>query len=183
MLRVLIAIVFVVSAALLGAPTSSRVAESHPGGTDGNGCHTCRTNCTERWGIPYGYYHRHYPVRPCFSSSGSSPAPTAPPPLSSLYAARPISAAQGCNAPGQAMVTFTWARGLIAGDVQYLDLSLSNNGFLWGTFVGAGPLSGFTTTYTWAGLRPRATHYYRINTAGAGSWHPSGTFSFTTRSC
>lgn len=39
---------------------------AHPGNTDGNGCHTCRTNCTERWGIPYGYYHRHYPVRDCF---------------------------------------------------------------------------------------------------------------------
>ncbi|MYI82137.1 MAG: YHYH domain-containing protein, partial [Chloroflexi bacterium] len=47
--------------------------EAHPGGTDGNGCHTCRTNCA-RWGISYGYYHRHNPVRACFSST---PRPTA----------------------------------------------------------------------------------------------------------
>ena len=46
---------------------------AHPGNTDGNGCHTCRTNCTEKWGIPYGFYHRHNPVRPCFDES---PTPT-----------------------------------------------------------------------------------------------------------
>jgi len=39
-------------------------AHPHPGGTDSKGCHTCRTNC-ERWGISYGFYHRHYPVRSC----------------------------------------------------------------------------------------------------------------------
>jgi hypothetical protein len=38
---------------------------AHPGNTDSAGCHTCRTNCTERWGIPYGFYHTHYPVRAC----------------------------------------------------------------------------------------------------------------------
>ena len=26
-------------------------AAAHPGGTDGSGCHVCRTNCTERYGI------------------------------------------------------------------------------------------------------------------------------------
>ena len=50
-------------------------ADAHPGGTDGSGCHTCRTNCTESWGIPYGYYHRHNPVRDCFD-----PPPTTQPP-------------------------------------------------------------------------------------------------------
>lgn len=49
--------------------------DAHPGRTDGNGCHTCRTNCTQSWGIPYGYYHRHHPVRDCFSSSPTSPPP------------------------------------------------------------------------------------------------------------
>lgn len=31
---------------------------AHPGRTDSNGCHTCRTNC-ERWGLSYGQYHCH----------------------------------------------------------------------------------------------------------------------------
>lgn len=33
--------------------------EAHPGRTDGNGGHTCKTNCTEKWGMPYGQYHYH----------------------------------------------------------------------------------------------------------------------------
>ncbi len=52
---------------------------AHPGNTDSSGCHTCRTNCTEKWGIPYGYYYRHNPVRPC-SESTPSPTPSTPAP-------------------------------------------------------------------------------------------------------
>ncbi len=61
----LVLTILVIVGSLLGSAT---ITKAHPGGTDGNGCHTCRTNCTERWGIPYGYYHRHYPVRSCFAS-------------------------------------------------------------------------------------------------------------------
>ena len=32
--------------------------EAHPGRTDSNGCHTCRTNCA-KWGLSYGQYHCH----------------------------------------------------------------------------------------------------------------------------
>lgn len=31
---------------------------AHPGRTDANGGHTCRTNC-EKWGLQYGEYHYH----------------------------------------------------------------------------------------------------------------------------
>lgn len=41
---------------------------AHPGRTDSNGCHTCRTNC-ERWGLSYGQYHCHNGGS---SSTGSS---------------------------------------------------------------------------------------------------------------
>ena len=34
-------------------------ALAHPGRTDYKGCHTCRTNCTEKWGLDYGEYHCH----------------------------------------------------------------------------------------------------------------------------
>ena len=61
-----VTILMAVGAALLGLMPIS--AQAHPGNTDSAGCHTCRTNCTERWGISYGYYHRHSPVRPCFTS-------------------------------------------------------------------------------------------------------------------
>lgn len=33
-------------------------AFAHPGRTDANGGHTCRTNC-EQWGLSYGEYHYH----------------------------------------------------------------------------------------------------------------------------
>ncbi len=31
---------------------------AHPGRTDGSGCHTCRTNCSD-WGLDTGEYHCH----------------------------------------------------------------------------------------------------------------------------
>ena len=43
----------------------SALVYAHSGRTDSLGCHTCRTNC-EKYGIEYGFYHRHNPVRPCF---------------------------------------------------------------------------------------------------------------------
>ncbi|UIO42385.1 YHYH domain-containing protein [Brevibacillus brevis] len=35
-----------------------QMIEAHPGRTDANGGHTCRTNC-EKWGLQYGEYHFH----------------------------------------------------------------------------------------------------------------------------
>lgn len=67
-------------------------AEAHPGGTDGNGCHTCRTNCP-RWGISYGYYHRHYPVRDCFppvQTTPRAPSPTRTPVPVATYRPAPV---------------------------------------------------------------------------------------------
>ena len=74
----LVAIVVILSTWLFAPST----VQAHPGGTDGNGCHTCRTNCTERWGISYGFYHRHRPVRACFAPQRTpkpAPAPTPTP--------------------------------------------------------------------------------------------------------
>lgn len=39
---------------------SAHTAFAHPGNTDANGGHTCRTNC-EDWGLDYGEYHYHNP--------------------------------------------------------------------------------------------------------------------------
>ncbi|MFL8888425.1 YHYH domain-containing protein [Helcococcus kunzii] len=39
--------------------TFSGMSSAHPGRTDKNGGHTCRTNCTERWGLFYGEHHHH----------------------------------------------------------------------------------------------------------------------------
>jgi hypothetical protein len=37
---------------------TSNTVNAHPGRTDANGGHTCRTNC-EKWGLEYGEYHYH----------------------------------------------------------------------------------------------------------------------------
>ncbi len=58
------------SIALLVVPIS---AYAHPGRTDANGGHTCRTNC-EKWGLQYGEYHYHN--KPASSSGATSPAPS-----------------------------------------------------------------------------------------------------------
>ncbi|PGV67350.1 hypothetical protein COD94_03395 [Bacillus cereus] len=58
------------SVALLVAPIS---AYAHPGRTDANGGHTCRTNC-EKWGLQYGEYHYHN--KPASSSGAMDPAPS-----------------------------------------------------------------------------------------------------------
>lgn len=63
----------------------SSTSYAHPGRTDANGGHTCRTNC-EKWGLEYGEYHDHHGGGKSGGSSGGSssgttaakPAPQAP---------------------------------------------------------------------------------------------------------
>lgn len=57
----------ILTLALLSLPFTS-IATAHPGRTDKNGGHTCRTNCA-KWGLEYGEYHYHNGGS---SSSGSS---------------------------------------------------------------------------------------------------------------
>ncbi|UPW83253.1 YHYH domain-containing protein [Lysinibacillus sp. Ag94] len=55
-------------------------ASAHPGRTDSNGGHTCRTNC-EKWGLQYGEYHYHNGGSTSNGSSSiSKPAPKKPVP-------------------------------------------------------------------------------------------------------
>jgi len=52
-------------------------AGAHPGRTDGNGGHTCRTNC-EKWGLQYGQYHYHHGGGASSGGGGTSaPKPAA----------------------------------------------------------------------------------------------------------
>ncbi|GAB7053587.1 MULTISPECIES: YHYH domain-containing protein [unclassified Paenibacillus] len=55
---------------LLCFPFAS-IANAHPGRTDQNGGHTCRTNC-EKWGLKYGEYHYHNGGNNSSRSSSSS---------------------------------------------------------------------------------------------------------------
>ncbi|RRJ66794.1 copper amine oxidase N-terminal domain-containing protein [Paenibacillus oralis] len=50
--------IVVLSMAIMMVAASAAPADAHPGRTDANGGHTCRTNC-EKWGLEYGEYHYH----------------------------------------------------------------------------------------------------------------------------
>ncbi len=49
-------------------------AFAHPGRTDSNGGHTCRTNC-EKWGLQYGEYHYHNGGNSTSSSNSGTTRP------------------------------------------------------------------------------------------------------------
>lgn len=66
---------------------------------------------------------------------------------------------------------------------QFVDLSLSNNGFIFGTFVGLGPLSPYQNSFIWEGVLAGLQHYIRINTGTQFGWQPSQTYTFITPNC
>jgi len=84
--------------------------------------------------------------------------------------------------PGNAKATFNWIPGA-GGVVQYLDLSLFNNGFAAGTFVSVGPLPGDANTFVWDGMPSGAAYVFRVNTFDGSTWWPSTTGYFTAPSC
>lgn len=53
--------------------------EAHPGRTDANGGHYCRTNC-DSWGVPWNQWHSHGGVTPPAPAPAPAPTPKPPPP-------------------------------------------------------------------------------------------------------
>jgi hypothetical protein len=107
-----------------------------------------------------------------------------PPPAAALNVQRfpgadNVAIGQECLSNGQVRLRLGWAASNLG--PQWVDLSLFNNGWFPGTFLGAGPLPGFQNALLWDGLLPGAWHYVRINTATAFGWQPSPTFAFFTR--
>ena len=102
-------------------------------------------------------------------------------PTAEAAAASILVAGQQCTSASQVSVSFNW---LSYGEgLQWFDLSLSNNGFVPGTFVGIGPLGPSQMAFTWDGILSGLTHYMRINTLTPYGWSVSQTLAFTTRDC
>lgn len=93
-----------------------------------------------------------------------------------------IGVAQACDA-GMSSVAATFKWNASSAGPQWLDLSMQNNGFAPGTFVGAGPVGSGQGSFTWQGLAKGGTHYWRVNTLTAAGWRTSDTGTFTTLSC
>jgi hypothetical protein len=91
---------------------------------------------------------------------------------------------QSCLSDGSVRVSFSWAGNSLSASQQWLDLSLFDNGWQFGTFLGAGPLSAQTSQLTWDGLIANRVHYVRVNQQlPNGAWDPSATFYFSTAPC
>jgi hypothetical protein len=86
-----------------------------------------------------------------------------------------------CLSPDSVHVEFAWNSS--GQGVQWLDLSLFNNDFAPGTFLGAGPLASGQNTLYWDGLIANTPHFIRLNTLTAYGWEPSATSTFTTPAC
>jgi len=84
-----------------------------------------------------------------------------------------------CQFDGRTRLRLQWSTYNLG--IQYEDLSLANNGWIFGTFIGIGPFGPSQNTSVWEGLLPGQWHYLRINTLTAYGWQPSTTLQFLSR--
>ncbi len=66
---------------------------------------------------------------------------------------------------------------------QWLDLSIFNDGFAPGRFVGVGGFPNAHWGFIWDGLRQGTTHYARINTLTSEGWKSGPVLEFFTPVC
>ncbi len=78
-------------------------------------------------------------------------------------------------------VTFLWAPS--RSGTQWLDLSLTNDGFAPGAFISAGGFAPPVYAFVWPGLVQGTTHFARVNTLTTEGWKSSQTLSFYTPVC
>ena len=102
-------------------------------------------------------------------------------------------------APNPAIGPFLWATECISGGPhsvraiflwtpsqagpQWFDLSISNDGFAPGNFIGLGGYEPGRWGLVWDGLLQGTTHYARVNTLTSEGWKASRTLSFFTPVC
>ncbi|MBF6598905.1 MAG: serine hydrolase [Dehalococcoidia bacterium] len=107
------------------------------------------------------------------------PAPPAPPGPAGGIAIYSIQCSSAT--PNGVRLTLLWTPS--RSGQQWLDLSIFNDNFAPGNFVGAGPFTAQGWSYVWDGLLQGTTHFLRINTLTAAGWMASETFSFYTPVC
>lgn len=92
-----------------------------------------------------------------------------------------IDATWVCRADGRADVTLRWAAASSEVLAQWVDLSLTLNGFAPDTFLAAGPLPGSDQAFLWRDVLANMPHYYRTNSYSVFGWGPSQTGFFIAR--
>jgi hypothetical protein len=86
---------------------------------------------------------------------------------------------QACLSDGSVGINVAWTAYNQGG--QWVDLTLFDNGFVPGTFIGLGPLAAGQNSFIWEGIRPGLRHFLRINTLTGFGWQPSFTAAFFSR--
>ncbi len=94
---------------------------------------------------------------------------------------RLLSTSWVCTGSGRATVTFRWAPTSSPGLLQFLDITLFNNGFAPNTFLGAGALPPDQQALIWPGILANSVHYWRVNTLTLFGWGPSQTGTFVAQ--
>ena len=94
---------------------------------------------------------------------------------------RLLTVTYSCTGGGRATVTFRWAPTSSPGFFQFLDLTLFNNNFAPGTFLGLGPMAPIQQAQVWPGIIANAVHYFRVNTFTVFGWGPSQTGTFVAQ--
>jgi CHRD domain len=79
----------------------------------------------------------------------------------------------------QVSATLRW-RALPGPSGQWVDISKEDNGFLEGTFFGAGPLSAEVPALIVNDLEPGVDYYWRVNALTSVGWITSATSNFVT---
>jgi uncharacterized protein YkwD len=102
---------------------------------------------------------------------------TSGPTASAATSAALISTGVSCYGDG-AEVTFGWLPGSETG-AQWVDISLFNNDFAEGSYIGAGPLQPNQGAFVWPGIRPGLRHFWRVTSVTSSGWAVSATGSFT----
>jgi hypothetical protein len=87
---------------------------------------------------------------------------------------------QACSPNGTLQVGFSWAPPP-GGFGQWIDLSLVDNGFAPGTFIGEP--AGTGNSFLWSGLLSAQFHYVRVNTLTPTGWQSTPTMAFLTEAC
>jgi hypothetical protein len=88
-----------------------------------------------------------------------------------------LSLPQVACAGAAATATFIWTP-VVGASTQYLDMTTTDNGFVPGTYLGAGPLDPSNNQIVWNGLKVGQPHFWRVNALTASGWLTSSTGAF-----
>ncbi len=112
-------------------------------------------------------------------TNGARPAPASRAEAAASEAALSSDVTMFCLPDNTVRAVFSWSSSIQG--LQWLDLSIFNNDFAPGTFLGNGPLPATQSTLVWDGLLSATWHFVRVNTLTPFGWFPSATIAFFTR--